>query len=256
MERYMKKRLKWLEKMMPQGLEIIVALEDPKQEILDYPWAGPIKHADLAVRGKVPKGLIEYLPIENALEPVKGKHSLFINCIWVLPPFWGTGIAKGLINQFINEARKAGGATVLAYEGDKWFDAFEYMPAGFFRKFDFKEASRDETRLLLHLDLGAHEQPMLISPKKRAVDRNDKRVIDVFCNSQCPWSGWMAEQVKRNLRKHGDVKLNVINTDRKEVIEQFGISRGVSINGVPIIKRMASWKEVRRALGIFQKKNV
>jgi hypothetical protein len=40
----------------------------------------------------------------------------------------------------------------------------------------------------------------------------------------------------------------VISTENRDVIERFGISRGVYINGVPAIKRMASWKEVEAAL--------
>jgi GNAT superfamily N-acetyltransferase len=199
MKKHMVKRLKWLEKMVQQGLEIIVALEDPKSEALYYPWAGTIQHKDLAVKGKVPKGLIEYLPIEVALEPVQGENSLFINCIWVLPPFWKTGVAKGLMHEFLNEAKKFGGATVLAYEGDKWFAAFKYMPASFFRRFGFKEVSKDGTRVLLHLDLGAHKSLGLIPPKKRIINKEGKVTVDVFYNSQCPWSGWMVDQARRNL---------------------------------------------------------
>ena len=101
MRGHMENRLNWLRKMMSRELKIIVALENPKPEVLHYPWAGDIRHADLAVKGKVPKGLIEYLPIEMALEPVKGENSLFINCIWILPPFWKTGVAKGLMQLFI-----------------------------------------------------------------------------------------------------------------------------------------------------------
>jgi GNAT superfamily N-acetyltransferase len=251
MKGHMANRLKWLKKMMPQGLEIIVALEDPRSEALFYPWAGTMQHKDLAVKGKVPKGLIEYLPIELALEPVRGENSLFINCVWVLPPFWKTGVAKGLVHKFINEARKFGGATVLAYEGDRWFDAFEYMPAGFFRKFGFKEVSRDGTRVLLHLDLGAHESPLLVAPKKRIINEKGEITVDVFYNSQCPWSGWMVDQARRNLRSYAGVKLNLINTDGKSLIERYGLSRGVSINGVPVIKRMASWKEIKSVLNKF-----
>ncbi len=257
MRGHMENRLRWLRKMMSQGLKIIVALEDPKPEVLHYPWAGNIRHADLAVKGKVPKGLIEYLPVENALEPVKGENSLFINCMWILPPFWKTGVAKGLMQRFIEEARKWGGATVLAYEGDKWFGTtIKYMPSSFFKKFGFEEVSRDETRVLLHLDLGARKSPMLVPPKKRVTGEKDKIVMDVFCNSQCPWCGWMVDKIRRNILKHSDVTLNVINTDRRDVIEQFGMARGVFINGEPFIKRMASWREIKSALNKFTNKHV
>ena len=234
MKEHMEKRLRWIEEMMPNGLEIIVAL-------------GPRKSK---------KGLIEYLPIEIAPEPVKGGNSLFINCIWVLSRHSKAGIGKGLMQHFLKEARKVGGATVLAYEGDKWFGYFDYMPVSFFKKFGFKEVSREGTRVLLHLDMGAHKLPMLVSPKKRVAGEKGKIVMDVFCNRQCPWCGWMVDRIRRNIRKYSDVTLNVINTDRRDVIEQFGVSRGVFINGEPVIKRMASWKEIKSALNNFTNRNV
>ncbi len=233
MKEHMEKRLKWIEGMMPKGLGITVALSPRKSK----------------------KGLIEYLPIEIAPEPVKGESSLFINCIWVLSRCSKAGIGKGLMRHFLKEARNVGGATVLAYEDDKWFGYFDYMPASFFRKFGFKEVSRDGTRVLLHLDLGAHKLPMLVSPKKRVTGEKGKIVMDVFCNSQCPWCGWMLDRVRRNLREFSDVTLNVVNTDKRDVIERFGISRGVFINGEPVIKRMASWKEIRSVLNKLADRN-
>jgi len=225
MKEYMEKRLKWIKEMWPKGLEIIVALSSRK--------------------GK--RGLIEYMPIEVAPEPVKGKNSLFINCIWVLPRFKKTGIGKELMQHFLDDARKVGGATVLSYESDKWFGYFNYMPTNFFKQFGFKEVSRDETRVLLHLDLGAHITPELLSPKRQKIKKKGKTRVDVFCNSQCPWCGWMADELKRNA-KQPDIIIRQIDTDDREVIEEYGLARGMSVNGKPIIKRMASWKEVESVL--------
>ena len=225
MKGHMEKRLKWIEEMFPKGLEIIVALSPRKSK----------------------KGLVEYLPIEMAPEPVKGKSSLFINCIWVLPRFKKTGIGKGLMQHFLDDARKVGGASVLSYEGDKWFGYFDYMPTSFFKRFGFEEVSRDETRILLHLDLGAHTTPELLTPKSQRIKKKGKTVVDVFCNSQCPWCGWMADEINRNV-KGSDISLKLINTDNRETIEENGLARGISINGKPAIKRMAAWKEIKSAL--------
>jgi len=230
MKEHMEKRLKWIEERMPKGLETVVAL-------------GPRKSK---------KGLIEYLPIEDAPEPVKGEHSLFINCVWVLPRHSKAGIGKGLVQHFLKAAREVGGATVLTYEGDKWFDYFDYMPADFFREFGFEEVSSDGTRVLLHLDLGAHKVPMLIFPKRRKRGKKDKVVLDVFCNSQCPWCGWMVDNIRKSVTKYPGVTLNVIDTDPREIVERYGMARGVSINGEPVIKRMATWKEVKLALDEYK----
>jgi len=221
----------------------LVALEKSEDVLCSLRRAESAKIKRLAVQGNIPKGLIEYLPIEFAPEPVRGENSLFIDCIWVLPLFWHTGVAKRLLEKLVEDARAYGSASVLAYEGDKWFGFFPYMPATFFKKFGFKEVCRDGSRVLLHLDLGAEKPPLLIPPKNKTIEKGDKLVLDVFFNSQCPWSGWMVSKIKRNIRKY-NVIVNEINTDDRKIIEEYGISRGVYINGVPAIKRMATWKEV------------
>lgn len=246
MQKGMAARIRWIKQMLPKGLEIFFALEKPKSEKIKYKWAGEMLHSDLAVHGWVPKGLLESVPIEYALEPVKGKKSLFINCIWILPPFWHMGVAKDLIESFIQRAQQVGGASVLAFEGDKWFGtSIKYMPASFFKRFGFKEVARDGSRVLLFLDLGANEPPKLLSPKTRRYDEKDEITIDVLFNSQCPWSKLMVDSLKTNIKKYPVMTVNLVKTDDRKTIEEFGMARGVCINGDPVIRRMASWNEIR-----------
>jgi GNAT superfamily N-acetyltransferase len=235
-------RIQWLKTMMHRGLQISVVLDKP-EVVIDSLGPKNAKFKEMAVRGNFPEGLIEYVPIEYAPEPVKGEKSLFIDCIWVPPPFWHTGVAKVLLEKVIEKARHYGGVSVVAYEGDKWFGFFPYMPASFFKRFGFKEVCRDRSRVLLHLSSGAYEPPSLIHPKTRDIEKGDKMIIDVYFNSQCPWSGWMVDKTRLGMKKC-NVIINAINTDNRKVIEKYGISRGISLNGKPIIKRMASWKEI------------
>ncbi|NWG10160.1 hypothetical protein HXY33_00150 [Candidatus Bathyarchaeota archaeon] len=234
-------RKEWLTAMMHKGLKVLVAIE--KAEALNPRSMRSRKIRELMVNDEIPQGLIEYVPIEFALEPVRGRNSLFINCVWVLPRFWHKRIAESLLTKFIADARAYGGASVLAYEGDKWFGFFPYMPVSFFKKYGFREVDRDQTRVLLHLDLSACEPPELIRSKAKVAAKGDRLVLDAFYNSQCPWSRWMVDKIKRHTKKYGAI-VNEINTDDRRVIEKRGISRGVYINGKPAIKRMASWKEV------------
>jgi hypothetical protein len=94
-----------------------------------------------------------------------------------------------------------------------------------------------------HLNLNAAEEPSLILPRVRKARRSGKVVVDVLFNSQCPWSGWMVDKIKRNMKKYG-ATVNTINADDRKIIEECGMSRGVCVNGVPVVRRMASWKEV------------
>jgi GNAT superfamily N-acetyltransferase len=243
MQAAMELRKEWLRAMMRKGLGLSVALER-SEAFLSSRGSMSKKIKELIIHGNVPKGLIEYLPIESALEPVKGEKSLFIDCVWVLPPFWHQGVGEMLLERVVEKAKSYGGVSVLAYDGDKWFGySFDYMPVSFFKKSGFKEIARDGSRVLLHLDLGAGEFPSLICPKCKAFEKGDRAMMDIFYNSQCPWSGWMVDRIKQGMRKY-DAAVNAIKTDDRRVIEKYGLSRGVCINGLPVISRMAPWKEI------------
>ena len=223
MEPCMKERKKWLKAMMAKGLRVLVALDKPEAvaESLGLE-VGKVKAKAKVVHGNVAVGLIEYVPIEFACEPVEGKAGLFINCIWVIPPFWHRGVARMLLENCLEKARAYGGGSVLAYKGDKWFGFFPYMPTSFFEKFGFREVGRERTRVLMYLDLGGNVKPKLIKARSVKVEKSDKLVVDeeVWC------------------------VVNAINTDDRKIIEKYGLSRGICINDVPVLKRMASLKEV------------
>ncbi|MHA2275300.1 MAG: hypothetical protein ACXAC2_06020 [Candidatus Kariarchaeaceae archaeon] len=257
MSNSMNDRILWIKDMKQKKLGIIIALEEPETRKIKYKWVGEILHSDLAVHGKVPKGLLEYIPIEFALEPVKGKNILFINCMWVLPPFWDSGVAKCLIEYFITIAKQNGGACVIAFEDDKWFGtSIKYMPANFFKKFGFKEVERDGSRILLFLDLGVKEPPKFVFPKIISCSEKDITIIDLFYNSQCPWSQFMVHEFITNIKKFSGIYFNLIKTDDRKIIEKYGISRGLSINGIPVINRMASWKEMKTEIKKFRRLNI
>jgi hypothetical protein len=154
-------------------------------------------------------------------------------------------VATALVRSVIEKAEACGSTSELAYKGDKWFGYFPHMPAGFFRKFGFKEVDRDGTRVLL--ELGEGRTLKIIRPRARPIQKAEQTVVDVFYNSQCPWSGWIMKREKQNLERY-DIQLNIINTDNRRIVEEYGMSRGIMVNGVPKISRMASLKEVESLL--------
>jgi GNAT superfamily N-acetyltransferase len=249
MEDGMENRIRWIKKMIPKGLEIIVAFDNPRQEKIHYKWFGKMLHSDLAVNDQVPMGLLEFIPIKDAPEPVQGKRSLFINCMWILPPFWNIGIGKALLESFIEKAKQVGSASLIAYEGDKWFGtSISYMPSSYFKRYGFQEVDRDGSRLLLYLDLGASNPPKFLSQRSINLNKFKKINLDLFFNSQCPWARYMINTVRGGIKKYNNININYVNTDNNEIIKNFGISRGVYLNGKPIFKRMASWEEIQSEL--------
>ncbi|MFX1378571.1 MAG: GNAT family N-acetyltransferase [Promethearchaeota archaeon] len=246
MEDGMEKRIRWIKEMIPKGLGILVASEKARNEKIHYKWVGTILHSDLAIDGRVYMGLLEYVSIEHALEPIDGHNSLFINCMWVLPPFWQMGVAKALLRSFIEKAKEYGGASVIVYDGDRWFGTtIEYMPLSFFKKFGFKEVDRDGSRVLLFLDLGSSSVPKFIPPKLKEFQKSKKIDLELLYSNQCPWSKYMINTVKKGVEKYSTINLNIYNTDDPKLVKALGVSRGIYINGKPIIKRMASWEEIK-----------
>jgi hypothetical protein len=142
-----------------------------------------------------------------------------------------------------------GGATLIAYEEVRWFGtSIKYMPISFFKKFGFKEVDRDGDCILLHLNLGSDVQPHFIYPKTIYCKDVNNLIVDVFYNSQCPWSTYMIKEIRENQKKYPEVIFNYIETNDKKIIKHHGIARGISINGKPVIKRMATWEEVESAI--------
>ena len=180
MENGIDKRISWVKKMIPKGLGILLAHEKPRNQQIHYKWVGKMLHSDLAIQGRVNMGLLEYVPIEHALEPISGENSLFINCMWILPPFWQTGTGKALLEAFIEKAREYGGASVIAYDNEKWFGtSITYMPSSFFKKFGFQEVDHDGSRILLYLDLGESSPPKFIPFKSREFDKTSQG-LEIF----------------------------------------------------------------------------
>ncbi len=255
MENSMDERITWIKRMMIKGLKIIMAFEAPRQERLHYKWVGKMFHSDLGIKGKVPMGLLEYVPIEHALEPINGTNSLFINCMWILPPFWSKGTGEALLKEFIEKAKTCGSGSVIAYDGDKWFGtSINYMPDTFFKKFGFREVDRDDTRVLLEIDLGSVKSPKFIFPKTNEVNNSEILNLDIFFNYQCPWARYMINTIKNGVKNYSNIRINCINTDSVDVVKRQGISRGIHLNGKLISTRMTSWEEIKPKMLKFLKK--
>ncbi|MFW9951543.1 MAG: GNAT family N-acetyltransferase [Candidatus Thorarchaeota archaeon] len=253
MKEAMNKRVEWIKEMMTNGLEIFIALEPPRDEIISYKWAGKLKHSDLVINGKVPMGLLECMPIEYALEPIRGKNSLFINCMWILPPFWEKGVGKALVTKFIERAREVGSATVIGYDRTNWFEtSIKYMPMAFFKKYGFIEVDRDEERVLLFLDFKKNQSPTFIPTNFNPEFETRKDKLSVFFNYQCPWSTYMVKEIQEGIKQFENLDLSIISTNNKKIVKEFGISRGIILNSIPVFKRMDTWNQVKKKINILK----
>lgn len=229
---HMEARKRWLQGMAGKGLRVAVATRADGEK----------------------QGLVEYVPIEWAAEPVEGDGALFINCLWVLPRYWGTGVGGALLEYAIARASSNGnGIAVIGYERDRWFGYFRYMPVEFFRRFGFTEVDRDGSRVLLYLEPAAERRgsrlPSLMRPcaRERVEGEGGRHLVEILYSSQCPWSGWMIDGATRGLRRL-DVEVRLVNTDERTAAAAYGLTRGVYVDGRPLVRRLASGREVVRAV--------
>jgi GNAT superfamily N-acetyltransferase len=72
------------------------------------------------VRGKC---FIEYIPIENAWVPVKGKDMMYIDCLWVSGQYQGKGYAKELLEDCKKRSLELGkkGLIIISSQKKKGF---------------------------------------------------------------------------------------------------------------------------------------
>ena len=63
----------------------------------------------------------------------------------------------------------------------------------------------------------------------------------------CPWSGWMLDKDKRTPKKY-DATMISGNTDSRNTMEEYALTRGIVVNGKLMIKRMATMKEIESAV--------
>jgi len=55
----------------------------------------------------------------------------------------------------------------------------------------------------------------------------------------------MIDELNKNIKAYSNFK---IKTNNRKLIEKFGISRGLIINGTPVIKRLALWNEMQKVI--------
>jgi len=118
-------RKAWIEEMLPQGLQIKVALA-----------------------GEQPIGFIHLLPIEHTAFGLKGHGILSIPCLALKDAYHGRGIGRMLM-EAAEAAARATDAQGLALVGHEWEGDFWFMRADFFQHLGYQEAGRRGNAIIL-----------------------------------------------------------------------------------------------------------
>jgi len=198
-------KLMWLKEIIKKGLMAKIAYEEEN-----------------------PIGFIDYIPIEHAPAAITGKNLIYLNCIYVIRPFWGKGYREALLKAAEKEASNLSkGMVVTAYDHKHWF-----FPMAFFKKYGYKEVDRRGKRVLMMKEFEPVESPKFLDLKYKPKLVPNKVVVDAFWNGLCPHSTVVIARLRKVCAEfERTVILREVRTFKWEIFEKYRISFGIFING-------------------------
>jgi hypothetical protein len=204
------RRISWLKSMEQNDLKIKVALID-------------------GIRA----GFLYIMPIEISPWLIQGKNLMIFPCLVSHSKFSKKGIGRMLIKaaeeETINQGYK--GIATVGYFWDFWF-----MPAKYFLKLGFKVAEKRDQEAILwkQFDINA-KKPHFRQQSYNFNPKEGKVVIDLFWNRFCLTSDVEAQRVREVASGYGeDVILNEYSAVDRKILQQYGIERGIYVNGKPM----------------------
>ena len=204
------RRISWLKSMEINGLRVKVALLDD-----------------------IRTGFLYIMPIEISPWLIQGRDLMLFPCLVSHSKFSKKGIGRLLINAAEEETKKQKrkGIATIAYFWDFWF-----MPAKYFLKLGFEVAEKRVTEAILWKKLDQNAEPPHFRKEKYNFNPvKGKVVIDLFWNRFCLTSDVEAQRVREVVSEYGkDIKLNDFSAVDQKILQQYGIERGIYVNGEPM----------------------
>ncbi len=201
------------------------------------------------VDGK-PAGMLYMLPIEVSPWGPLGSDLMVIPCLFVLRPYWGSGLGRALMESAIAAAHASGrkGLTMFGFTfpGAEWF-----MPLSFAQKMGFAIAEQKGSAAILWMPFAPDATPpRLFTSQYKFQPMPDKVVIDLFYNDFCLTSCLEAQHVRDVAAEFGDrVLLHEYDAGDPAILHKYQLERGIYINGAEIFWGYDAPKEgIREAI--------
>lgn len=163
-----------------------------------------------AERGKC---FIEYIPAENAWNPIDAGGYMYIDCLWVAGSFKGKGYANELLNYCINDSKQKGknGLCILACKKKKPFLA----DPKFLAYKGFEQCDEADNGVgLWYLPFEKENMKPRFKECARKPHINEKGYVLYYTN-QCPFNGKYVP-ILEDLAKEKDIKFKAIHLNNKE----------------------------------------
>ena len=166
-----------------------------------------------AERGKC---FIEYIPAENAWNPIDADGYMYIDCLWVAGSFKGNGYSTDLLNACIEDSKNKGkkGLCILAAAKKKPFLA----DPKFLKYKGFSVCDEAENGIQLWCLPFDQNEPL---PKFKECARKphiDDRGYVLYYTSQCPFNAKYVP-VLEEVAKEQNVEFKAIHIESKEMAQ-------------------------------------
>ena len=217
-----------------------------REERFKKGWRGFVAYED-----NKPVGRVEFLPLEDSLILLSGKNLYFMPCIWVLPDFQKRGIGKALMNKVIEETSDRDGIITQATENYGW------MPLSFFKKFGFEETDITlfgTIKFIMKKHREDAEPPELLTPTLSHIKTDDKVVVEIVRDNQCPYIRVWENKLKDVLKEFDNkILLKEYETRNRDEALKFGMST-VYVDGEEPFFGSADEKEIREKIREYLKR--
>ena len=163
------------------------------------------------------KCFIEYIPAENAWNPIDAPDFMYIDCLWVSGSFKGHGYSSDLLNMCIDDSKAKGrkGLCILSAAKKKPFLADpKYLKYKGFSVCD----EADNGIQLWYLPFF----PEAEAPKFRECARHphtEEKGYVLYYTSQCPFNGKYVPILEKTAEEH-DIAFRAIHLDSREAAQK------------------------------------
>ncbi len=228
-------KLKWYNHMKDKGLKVKYALDD---------------------NGTI-GGMIQYVPIEYST--FEGKNLYVVLCIWVHGHKMGRGdyrkrgMGKALLKAAEEDAKNLGADGLVT-----WGLVIPvFMRASWFRKHGYKTVEKAGIMRMLWKPFNENAvPPKFMKPKKLPGTGESKVNVTLFRKGWCPNFNIAAERtIRASAEFPGKVNLQVFDGTDKEIVNEWGITEAIYIDGKELWTGPApSIKSIRKKIGKRVKK--
>ena len=159
------------------------------------------------------KCFIEYIPAENAWNPIEADGYMYIDCLWVSGSFKGHGYSSDLLNECIRDSKEKGkkGLCILSSAKKKPFLA----DPKFLKHKRFEVSDEADNGIeLWYLPFDPNE----VKPKFRQCARHphiDDMGYVLYYTDQCPFNGKYVPLLKE-VAKEKNIPFKAVRIENKE----------------------------------------